>query len=165
AKQQRGQGTQPVDVAGYPDGGQERYAAAWGPADMGDEVRLVVGASAREYGTTDTKLLQAQLRPVVLHAFAGADGEVRYSAIWRKNAPRGDDFWQDDEATHTDRALSEGLLVDVSLTPSRHYLRDAQQEVLGWLSGSPWVGLYLRRQGEPALPHPERRYAGCFLGD
>jgi len=117
-------GYQPVDVAGYLDAGQERYAAVWGPADKDDDVRLLAGLLGKQYADQDKQRLAAKLSPVTLQAFPGADGEPRYSAVWRRKAPRGDDFWHDDEATHADRALSEGLPVDVSLTFSRQYVRD-----------------------------------------
>jgi formylglycine-generating enzyme required for sulfatase activity len=161
----RKQGYQPVDVAGYLDGDQEHYAAAWARADKDDEARLYAGVPEKQYKTATESMAKATLRPVALQTFVGADGEVRYSAVFRKMAPEGSSFWNDDEATHADRGLSDGLPVDICLIHSRQYVRDAQAEVLGWLSGAVWVGLYLRTQGEPELPHPERRYAGCFLGD
>jgi formylglycine-generating enzyme required for sulfatase activity len=188
------QGYVPVDVAGYLDGGKARYAALWVRAGKDDEARLYVGvpearhradgwgpmrqakfqpvtrADTDDPGDTDDPsglslgpMRQAKFQPVTLHTFVGTDGRNRYSAVWRKNAPEGKSRWNDDEGTHADRGLSDGLPVDVNLSFSRQYVEVARAEVLAWLSGAPWPGLYLRSQNPP-LPHPERRYAGCFLG-
>jgi formylglycine-generating enzyme required for sulfatase activity len=102
-----------------------------------------------------------KLEPLTFHTLIGADGKLRFSAIWRKGAPAGNNLWNDDEASFADRGLSDGLPVDVSLTHNRQYLRDGESELLAWLTGSPWMGLYLRSQNPP-LRHPERSYAGTF---
>jgi formylglycine-generating enzyme required for sulfatase activity len=152
----------PADVAGYLDGGQERYAALWVKAGQDDEARLYVGVpEPRHKADGWGPLHEAKLQPVTLQVFLGPDGEARYSSVWQKSAPAGTSFWGDDEGTHADRGLTDGLPMDVSLYPSRQHVADAQTELLAWLSGSPWAGLYVRSQ-QPLLPHPERRYAGCF---
>jgi serine/threonine protein kinase/formylglycine-generating enzyme required for sulfatase activity len=162
--EQRAAGFIPADVAGYLDNGQERYAALWMQDDKGEDARLYVGVGEKRHEADGWgPLREAKLEPVALQVFLGTDGETRYSAVFRKSAPAGSFFWNDDEGTHADRGLSDGLPVDVSLYPSRQYLVDARAEALAWLSGSPWSGLYLRSQNPP-LPHPERRYAGCFAG-
>jgi formylglycine-generating enzyme required for sulfatase activity len=157
------QGYQPVDVAGYLDGGQERSAVVWVRGGPDDEARLYVGVpEARHQADGWGPLREANYRSVTVQVFLGGDGKPRASGVMRKGTPDGTAAWDDDEGTHADRGLSDGLPVDVSVYPSRQYAADAQAELLGLLSGSPWAGLSLRRQ-HPLLPHPERRYAGCFL--
>src|SRR5258707_10554846 len=103
----------------------------------------------------------AKLEPVTLQVFAGVDEKARYSSIWQQSAMTGVSSWNNDEGTFGDRSLSDGLPVDVNLLPSRQYVRDAQGELLAWLSASPWAGIAARLEN-PILPHPERRYAGTF---
>jgi formylglycine-generating enzyme required for sulfatase activity len=161
--ERRAAGFLPADVAGYLDGGHERYAALWLKAAKGDDARLYVGVTAKRHKADGWgPLFEAKLRSVTLEVFLGLDGTPRYSGVMRKGTPDGIATWDDDEATHADRGLGDGLPVDVSLSFSRQYVEDAWAELLGWLSDSPWAGLYLRSQN-PLLPHPERRYAGCFL--
>jgi formylglycine-generating enzyme required for sulfatase activity len=162
--ERRKQGYQPVDVAGYRDGDQERYAALWVKGGPDDEARLYVGVPERRHQADGWgPLRKAKLHPVTLQVFHGADGTAPYSSVFRKSGPAGLSAWNDDEATHAARGLADGLPVDVSLSDSRQYLDDARAELLGWLSGSLWPGLFLRSV-HPLLPHPERSYAGCFLG-
>jgi formylglycine-generating enzyme required for sulfatase activity len=157
------QGYQPVDLAGYLDGGRERYAALWVKAGQDDEARLYVGVPEPRHKADGLgPLLEAKYRSVTLQGFLGGDGKARYSGVMWKGTPDGTATWNDDEGTHADRGLSDGLPMDVSLYPSRQYVADARAELLGFLSGSPWAGLGLRSQ-YPRLPHPERHYAGCFL--
>jgi serine/threonine protein kinase len=161
--ERRKEGYQPVDVAGYLEGDQERYAALWVKGGPDDEARLYVGMpDERHQADGWGPLRETKLNPVTLQVFRGADGTARYSSVWRNAAPEGSSVLNDDEATHADRGLSDGLPVDVSLSGSQQYIEDARAELSAWLSGSPWPGLFLRSQ-HPLLPHPERSYAGCFL--
>ncbi|HEV3258389.1 MAG TPA: SUMF1/EgtB/PvdO family nonheme iron enzyme [Gemmataceae bacterium] len=161
--ERRKQGYQPVDVAGYLDGPKERYAAVWVKGGRDDEARLYIGVPEAQHQAAGWgPLRQAKLNPVTLQTLVGADGQVRYSSVWRKTTATGISSWNDDELTHADRGLSDGLPVDVSLRHSRQYIADAQAELLAWLTGSPWAGLGLRSE-HPLLPHPERRYAGNFV--
>jgi len=150
-----------VDVAGYLDSKAERYAAVWVKSAGKEDVRLYVGVPETQFQASEQQLRKDKLEPLTFQTLVGVDGKLRFSAVWRKGAPAGNIFWNDDEATFADRGLSDGLPVDVSLTHSRQYLRDAEAELLAWLTASPWAGLYLRSQNPP-LPHPERSYAGCF---
>ncbi len=150
-----------VDVAGYLDGKTQRYAAVWVKGEGKEDVRLYVGVPEAKHQAAVQPLRKDKLEPLTVHTLGGADGKLRFCAVWRKGAPAGMIFWNDDEATFADRGLSDGLPVDVSLTHSRQYLRDGESEMLAWLTGSPWMGLYLRSQ-HPPLPHPERSYAGVF---
>jgi formylglycine-generating enzyme required for sulfatase activity len=162
--ERRAAGFIPADVAGYRDGGRERYAVLWVKGGKDEGARLYVGVPEKRHKTDGWgPLRQAKWQPVTLQVLTGADGDARYSSVWRKGGPEVFIYWDDDEGAHADRGLSDGLPVDVSLYPSRQYGDDARAEALAWLSGSPWSGLYLRSQNPP-LPHPERRYAGCFLG-
>jgi formylglycine-generating enzyme required for sulfatase activity len=166
-------GFRPADVAGYRDGGQERYAAVWLQGSAKEDVRLYVGVPEAQHRAAWQPLQKAELRPVTLHTFTAAEGQVRCSGIWRRDAPGafrfwGDDgrafnndFWGDDEATFADRGLSDGLPVDVSLLHGHPYPREVQGELLAWLTGSPWAGLALRTR-IPLLPQPGRRYTGVF---
>jgi formylglycine-generating enzyme required for sulfatase activity len=168
-KERRQQGFQPVDVAGYLDGGQERYAVLWVQAGKDDEARLYVGVPEKRHRTDGIGPLraakfspgEARWQPATVQVLTPGDGEARFSSVWRKAAVPAMIYWRDDEGTHADRGLSDGLPTDVSLYPSRQYVADAQAELLGWLSGAPWMGLYLRHDNPP-VPHPERRYAGCL---
>jgi formylglycine-generating enzyme required for sulfatase activity len=160
--ERRRQGFQPVDVAGYRSGGQERYAALWVQDGRDDEARLYAGVpGGRHEADGWGPLAAARLGPVTLHVLTGADGKPRYSSVWQKITPPMRWHWGDDEATHADRGLSDGFPVDVALSASTAYIDNARAELLGWLSGSPWAGLALRSQ-HPLVAHPERRYAGCF---
>jgi formylglycine-generating enzyme required for sulfatase activity len=150
----------PVDVAGYLDGGRERYAVLWGKVGKGEEVRWYVGVPDSRHQAAKQPLRAAQLCPVTWHVLVGAAGEARYSSIWRNSVPTNSSFWRDDEGTHADRGL-DLLPVDVSLTDSRQYRAEVQAELLAWLAGTPWAVLQ-RRSGLPAVPHPERHYAGVF---
>jgi formylglycine-generating enzyme required for sulfatase activity len=162
--ERRKQGYQPVDVAGYRDGDQERYAALWVKGGPDDEARLYVGVSDKRHKADGWgPLREAKLNPATLQVFRDSEGAARYSSVFRKVGPAGNAAGNDDEGTHADRGLGDGLPVDVSLSDSRQYIDDARAELLAWLSGSPWSGLFLRGV-HPLLPHPERSYAGCFLG-
>jgi formylglycine-generating enzyme required for sulfatase activity len=160
-EQRRGQGYQPVDVAGYRAGDQERYAALWVKGGPDDEARLYVGVSEKRHQADGWgPMSAAKLKPVTLHVLPGADGESRYSSVWRKAEPTATSFLNDDEATHADRRLA-GLPTDVCLTESHAYVETARAEAVAWLSGV-WPGLAIRYT-HPLRPHPERRYDGCFL--
>jgi serine/threonine protein kinase/formylglycine-generating enzyme required for sulfatase activity len=150
----------PVDVAGYLDGGGERYAVLWVKQAASDAVRWYVGVPDSRHQAAWQPLLAAKLGPVTLQVLVGADGQARYSAIWRKGDTASSSFWRDDEGTHADRGL-DLLPVDVSLTDRRQYRAEVQAELLAWLAGSPWAVLQ-RRSWLPAVPHPERHYAGVF---
>jgi formylglycine-generating enzyme required for sulfatase activity/serine/threonine protein kinase len=153
----RQQGWEPVDVAGYQEGEQERYAVVWVQAEGKREIDWVVGVAAP--GSWQ-RLRKAGLNPLTNQTWVGVDGTDRHGSIWRP-LPAAEGFLHDDEGTFADHGLSVGLPADVSLTPGRQYVRDAHAELLAWLSGSPWPGLGLR-QAHPLVPHPERRYAGTF---
>jgi formylglycine-generating enzyme required for sulfatase activity len=162
--ERRKQGYQPVDVAGYLEGDLQRYAALWVKGGPDDEARLYVGVPDERHKADGWgPLREAKFNPLTLQVFRDSEGTARYSSVWRKAGPAGNAAWNDDEGTHADRGLGDGLPVDVSLSESRHYLDDARAELLAWLSGSPWPGLCWRDL-HPLLPHPERSYAGCFLG-
>jgi formylglycine-generating enzyme required for sulfatase activity len=150
----------PVDVAGYLDGGRERYAVLWGKAGKGEEVRSYVGVPDSHHQAAWQPLRAAKLGPVTLQVLVGADGKARYSSIWRKSVPTNSSLWRADEGTHADRGL-DLLPVDVSLTDNRQYRSEVQAELLAWLAGTPWAVLQ-RRSGQPPVPHPERHYAGVF---
>jgi formylglycine-generating enzyme required for sulfatase activity len=161
-RQRRQQGYQPVDVAGYRVGDQERYAALWVKGDPGDEARLYVGVPEKRHQADGWGPLRAaRLNPVTLQLVTAADGQSRYSAVWRKAEPTANSFWDEDEAAHADRSLA-GLPTDVCLTESHAYQKTARAEAVAWFAGSIWTGLAVRCS-HPLLPHPERRYAGCFL--
>ncbi len=159
--ERRKQGYYPVDVAGYLDGQQERYAAVWVKGDANEGVRLYVGVPEEQHTAAWQPMRRDQLETLTMQALIGADGKLRFSSIWRKGVPHGNSFWNDDEGTFADRGLSDGLPVDVSLAPNQQYVRDAEAELLAWLTASPWTGLYLRSQ-DPPRPHPERLYFGVF---
>jgi formylglycine-generating enzyme required for sulfatase activity len=153
-------GSVPVDVAGYLDGGSERYAVLWVKQDASDAVRWYVGVPDSRHQAAWQPLRAAKLNPLTWHVLVGADGEARFSAIWRQQGPASSSIWRDDEGTHADRGL-DLLPVDVSLTDSRQYRSEVQAELLAWLAGTPWAGLQ-RYSRQPAVPHPERHYAGVF---
>ncbi len=93
---------------------------------------------------------------MTMQTLVGVDGQLRFSSVWREK-PATNGFWRDEEQTHSDRGLSTGLPLDVSLTPSGW----ARHELLACLTGSPWPGLALRWQNS-RFAHPERHYAGVF---
>jgi serine/threonine protein kinase/formylglycine-generating enzyme required for sulfatase activity len=154
------EGFEPADVAGYLDGGQERYAALWLRGEAKQETRLCVGAAASLPGKEEKALAEAKLQPLTLQSFVNAEGQLRYCSIWRQGAPAAENVADLDEETYVDRGLGWGLPVDVSLTMRASW---ARQELQGWLSGSPWLGLAWRSRN--GLAHPERSYAGTFAAD
>jgi formylglycine-generating enzyme required for sulfatase activity len=159
--ERRKQGYYPVDVAGYLDGQQERYAAVWVKGDEKEDVRLYVGVPEEQHTAAWQPMRRDKLETVTMQALIGTDSKLRFSSIWRKDVPYGNSFWNDDEGTFADRGLSDGLPVDVSLAHNQQYIQDAEAELLAWLTGSPWTGLCLRSQN-PSRPHPERLYYGVF---
>ena len=159
--EQRKAGYQPVDVAGYLDGKEERYAALWVKGEPGEESRLHVGVlELRHKADGWGPMLADKLRQVTMQILT-VDGSARYSAVWRKGGPEGTSFWNDDERTHADRGLGDGLPLDVCLYANPGAIDNVRAEVGGWLTGSPWLGLGWRHRNL-LWPHPERRYGGCF---
>ena len=157
-KERRQQGFQPVDVAGYSAGNGERYAALWVKGGPADDARLYVGVVEQRHQADGWgPLAQAKLQPATLQTLIGADGQARYSSVWRKGADAGQFHANDAETTFADRALS-GLPLDVTLSDSHAWAR----ELLAWLSGSPWAALWLHGDYSQR-PHPEYSYAGCFI--
>ncbi len=158
--QRRQEGWEPVDVAGYLDGAQERYAVVWVKAEGKEASDWYVGVPDAQHRAAGWgPLREANLYPMTLQTFVGADGELRFSAVWRAS-PSTTSNWRDQQQTHAERGLSAGLQLDVSLTRNR----STQHELLAWLTGSPWSGLALRWQNA-RVPHPERHYAGVFQAD
>src|SRR5262249_17754030 len=158
-------------VAGYLDGGQERFAALWVKGGEEAEALPAGPVPARweraDRGQYDPLVARASApdgrHRVTLQVFVGRDGQVRYSSIWQQAGPWGRLRWLDGEETYRDWVLSGGLPVDVCLSDNWQYLDDARTELLAWLAGSPpWVGLAWHSQ-HPMRAHPERNYAGCFL--
>jgi formylglycine-generating enzyme required for sulfatase activity len=154
------EGFGPADVAGYLDGGQERYAALWLRGTDKDDARLYVGASEDQRAKEQQALTKAELRPVMLQTFRNADGQLRYCSLWRKEAPAAEIMTDLDDVSYVDRGLGWGLPVDVSLTVRQDW---AREELQAWLAGSSWVALDLH--GRNTVPHPERSYAGTFAAD
>jgi serine/threonine protein kinase/formylglycine-generating enzyme required for sulfatase activity len=163
-KKQQTESYRPADVAGYLDGGRERYAAVWVRTAGKDDVRLYAGVAEKDHADAWRPLRKEGLNPRAFQTFVGEGGKVRYSAVWAKGKPAAASAWDVDEASYANGGFDHGRPVDVSLTASQEYVRAAQQEVLAWLSGPPWLGLYLRSQ-HPLVPHPERRYAGTFAAE
>jgi formylglycine-generating enzyme required for sulfatase activity/tRNA A-37 threonylcarbamoyl transferase component Bud32 len=160
--EQRKAGYQPVDVAGYLDGKEERYAALWVKGDKAEETRLYVGVSELRHRPDGWGPMRAaKLQPATLQVLIGAEGEARYSSVWRKGGPEGIALWNDDEKTHADRGLGDGLPVDVCLYANLQAIDNVRAELGAWLMGSPWPGLSWRHRNL-LWPHPERRYGGCF---
>jgi formylglycine-generating enzyme required for sulfatase activity len=157
--ERRKQGYVPVDVAGYLDGKHERYAAVWVKDGAKEDVRLYAGVTAAQHTDVWKALRKDKLEPLTMQTLFGTNDKPRFSSIWRKGIPRVFCYWNIDEGTFADYMLSDGLPLDVNLTHS-HY-RDEIEELLAWLTGSPWEGLCFRSQNPP-LPHPERSYAGTF---
>jgi serine/threonine protein kinase len=155
------QGYYPEDVAGYLEGGQERYAAVWVKGAEKEDVRMYVGVQQAKHADAWKPMRRDKLEPLTMQTLVGTDDKLHFSSIWRKCKPRIYVFWGTDEGTFAEHSLSDGLPLDVSLAHSRQYIDDAEAELLAWLTGSPWVGLYLRSENPP-LPHPERSYAGTF---
>ncbi len=152
----------PADVAGYLAGGEERYAVVWVKTDPKEDVRLYVGVSDRGHQAAWQPLLKAELPPATLHTFTLADGEYRFSSVWRKPSPAGTPTWDSNEQEYADKlAQDDQVPLDVSLTVSRLAVREVACEVAAWLSGAPWAGLGWRSQ-RPALEHPAHRYAGTW---
>jgi formylglycine-generating enzyme required for sulfatase activity len=157
------QGFQPADVAGYLDGGQERYAAVWLRGEGADDVRSYAGVAGKEHHSLFGPLREAGLSARVFHTFLGRDGSERCSAVWGKGKPASMYAWDLDEASYINGALDHGLPVDVSLRAGDK-VRSAREELLAWLATPPWVALAVRSQN-PEVPHPERRYAGTFAAE
>src|SRR5262249_34893111 len=62
----------------------DRHAALWVETIGEDDARLSIGASDRELTDLQKSLEEAKLIPRTLHALRGADGRLRYSAVWGK---------------------------------------------------------------------------------
>jgi serine/threonine protein kinase/formylglycine-generating enzyme required for sulfatase activity len=157
----RKSGYQPVDVAGYLDGKQERYTALWVKSGPEDTAQLYVGISEPQHEAAGWGPLRKQkLEPATQHVFVSTDGQARYSSVWREQSPRATASWNLDAAEYTDQG-EDALAVDINLVYSRQYVRDANSELLAWLARPAWLGLYLRSQ-HPLRTHPERSYASVF---
>jgi formylglycine-generating enzyme required for sulfatase activity len=142
---------------------------------------------ARQYGLWQPPR-ETERKSVTLQVLVGADGQTRYNSVWRRTVWGGGVCWDEDEEAHALREESDGLEVDVNLSFRRPdmapFIAAAHGELFtwlhgppnpilqactpilarvkfrAWLSGSSWARPF--RQG-PMPPHPERRYAGCFL--
>jgi serine/threonine protein kinase/formylglycine-generating enzyme required for sulfatase activity len=78
----RQQGYQPVDVAGYLDGGRERYTVLWVKAGKGEEARLYAGVPDEEHQAEGWgPMREAKLNPVTLQVLRTAGGRSRYSTV------------------------------------------------------------------------------------
>ena len=152
----------PVDVAGYLDGGEERYAALWVKGTPQEECRLYVGVSERRHRADGFGPMRAaKLQPTTFQVLIDGDGAAHYSSVWRQGGPTATVNWDDDEKTHADRGLGDGLPLDVCLYPNPAAADNVRGELGAWLMGSPWPGLNWRHRNL-LWPHPERRYGGCF---
>jgi hypothetical protein len=154
-KERLGQGHQPVEVAGYRQGGKDRYAAAWVTSRTKEDVRWYVGVSdARHAEDGYGPMQKAKLQARTLQLFTGSTGKVLNSALWGPG-PAGDVWAADDEETFAGRGLAEGLPLDVSLT----WRPQPVIELGRWLAG-PWLGAATRHTSPP-VANPQRRYAGA----
>jgi formylglycine-generating enzyme required for sulfatase activity len=160
----RTEGYEPVDVAGYLDGGQARFATLWLKEAKVHQPRIYVGVPQREDTAAGIgELRRAKYNPVTLQVFLRPSREPCVCSIWRNDVPPSRIFWDDDEATHGDRGLASGQPQDISVCEASCAHPGAWAEVVAWMTGSPWFGLGLRWQDQ-LVPNPERRYAGCFSG-
>ena len=162
-RQQQARGQQPADVAGYLKDGAERYAALWVKTDPKEDVRLSVGVSASVFSpAVYLPLRQAGLQPCTLHTFTLADGQTRFSSLWRKSAPAGNATWNSTERQFAARpAETDEIARDVSLTISAAAVREIACEAAVWATGWPWPGLGWRSR-QPALKQPTHRYAATW---
>jgi formylglycine-generating enzyme required for sulfatase activity len=162
--ERRAKGWQPVDVAGYPNGDQARYAVLFVRGGKGEDSRLYVGVAEDDHEKKGWGPLRQQKRnPVTMQVFQPRRGPALLSGVWRLDVPRGDFRAIDDEASHGGRGLTLGLPVDVSLSELSPHIQLVRSELLAQLSGSPWVRVAWHYQHED-YPHPQRRYTGCFAG-
>ncbi|MBI1913292.1 MAG: SUMF1/EgtB/PvdO family nonheme iron enzyme [Planctomycetes bacterium] len=158
-REQQKRQLRPVDVAGYLDNGRERYAVLWVQTDPKEDVRLYVGVADRDHQTAWQPLRKDALQPSTLHTLTLANGDERFSSVWRKPAPAGNASWSSNEQEHADQAaLSDRIPLDVSLTIA---LREMVGEAVAWVAGSPWPALAWRSR-QPVLAHPTLRYAGTW---
>jgi formylglycine-generating enzyme required for sulfatase activity/tRNA A-37 threonylcarbamoyl transferase component Bud32 len=139
--ERRAAGFIPADVAGYLDGGRERYAALWVQGGKDEYARLYVGVPEKRHKADGWgPLREAKLSPVTFQVLTGTDGEERYSSVWRKTGPRASFRLGDDEGTHRERGLWDGLPVDVSLyRAERLVLEAAELEVAASGGCQHWV--------------------------
>ena len=151
----------PVDVAGWQQGAEARFAAVWVKEQPGHDVRLYVGVTEKGHAAAWQPFRTAKLEPATIQVFTGADSQARYSAVFRKTSLSGSLSWNDDEGTYGDRGLQDGLPVDASVLISPAPIVG---EVGSWLTVSPWLGL-ARRSSNSVVPHPERLYAGVYAID
>jgi hypothetical protein len=146
AAEPRMQQYQPVDVAGYIDAGQERYAAVWllAPART-DETQLEVGLDRGQLKARDDALRGKGYWRSVYAVLPTGAARISYSALWTR--PRGrsvpvqspDSRYDGSEAGYARGNFPADLQVDVQVsradtprgTRERYAqeLRDARQEL------------------------------------
>jgi hypothetical protein len=169
-QEKRAAGYVPVDVAGYWQGGERRFAVVWRKqANAGEEVRLLAGVPLSRLGSTIEPLKTQTFTPHTYHYFLDPSGNPLVSMIWsRPAAGRGWRYSYGDEGKY-ELALKPGnksgdLQVDVTVLRQGQPFRQVPSELLAWLGGSPpWSALYLRSQ-RPFTDHPERAYAAVWHG-
>src|SRR5262249_32854666 len=122
--------------------------------------RLYVGVAERGHQAARQPFRKDELQPSTLHTFTLADGEPRFSSIWRKPAPASNSTWPSNEQQHADQpVLMDQVSLDVSVTISQETFRTLAGEAVAWAAGSPWPALAWRSR-QPTLEHPTHRYAG-----
>jgi tRNA A-37 threonylcarbamoyl transferase component Bud32 len=158
-REQQKRQLRPVDVAGYLDKGRERYAVLWVKTDPKEDVRLYVGVSDQGHRAAWQPLRKDELQPSTLHTFTLANGDHRFSSIWRKPAPAGQSVWDSNEHNYaTQAALGDMIALDVSLAAA---LREVSGEAVAWVGGARWPALAWRSR-QPVLAQPTLRYAGTW---
>src|SRR5439155_19072672 len=98
-------GYRPVRFRPYAAGKRVQVAAVWVKTDPKEDVRLYVGVSDRGHQAAWQPLRKDELQPSTLHTFTLADGEHRFSSIWRKPAPASNFTWSSDEQEHADQPV------------------------------------------------------------
>ena len=121
----RNEGFVPVDVAGYVTNGSDGkptdcFAIVWvQQAGAHDDPRVVTPFAASEHEMVHTRLRNAQMAPIAVNSFRGADGRTRYCGIWQKCATLGAGIFRRDlrEITGPDELADRDgrCLVDLSV--------------------------------------------------
>jgi formylglycine-generating enzyme required for sulfatase activity len=111
------QAYQPVDVASYRVGEQDRYAALWVKAPAsGSPAYLEVGLDRERFSAKNSSLWQEGYGRMAYTVQRGRDGTDRFSAVWLKRH----------EQTSGDEAAFDGLEADYC---GDNYLGDLQVDV------------------------------------
>lgn len=134
-------GFRPLDIIGYIENGNQRFAAVWEKVTGPDWV-VHHNLNSSEYQTEFDRLNDEGFQPVRVSGYTGTDGNARFAAIWENSA---NSLWRarhnltsDEYQTEIDNGIADGYkVVQVSGYTDRGQTRFAAIWQLD--NGGDWV--------------------------